>query len=35
VVGKNLLTNPAIAARKRALLDFLDHAVVRRGAASR
>lgn len=35
VVGKNLLTNPAVAARKRALLDFLNHAVVRQGARAR
>jgi TetR/AcrR family transcriptional regulator len=35
VVGRNLLTNPAVAARKRALLDFLEHAVVRQGAKAR
>jgi hypothetical protein len=35
VVGKNLLTNPAVAARKRALLDFLNHAIVRQGAKPR
>jgi AcrR family transcriptional regulator len=35
VVGRNLLTNPAVAARKRALLDFLEHAMVRQGARPR
>jgi TetR/AcrR family transcriptional regulator len=35
VVGKNLLTTSAVSARKRALLDFLQHAVVRQGAKSR
>jgi TetR/AcrR family transcriptional regulator len=35
VVGRNLLANPAVAARKRALLDFLEHAVVRQGAKAR
>jgi TetR/AcrR family transcriptional regulator len=35
VVGRNLLTNSAVAARKRALLDFLDHAVVRQGPRAR
>ncbi|MGA2509301.1 MAG: TetR/AcrR family transcriptional regulator [Candidatus Acidiferrales bacterium] len=32
VVGRNLLTTPAVAARKHALLDFLKHAVAREGA---
>jgi TetR/AcrR family transcriptional regulator len=35
VVGRNLLTPEAVAARKRALLDFLKHAVTREGARSR
>jgi TetR/AcrR family transcriptional regulator len=35
VVGRNLLSNSAVAARKRAVLEFLDHAVVRRGPRSR
>ncbi|HKV03811.1 MAG TPA: TetR/AcrR family transcriptional regulator [Candidatus Acidoferrales bacterium] len=35
MVGHNLLTPQAIAARKRALLDFLHHAVDRKGARSR
>jgi TetR/AcrR family transcriptional regulator len=35
VVGRNLLTNSAVAARKRAVLDFLDHAVVRQRPRSR
>jgi len=35
VVGRNLLTDSAVAARKRAVLDFLDHAVVRQGPRSR
>jgi TetR/AcrR family transcriptional regulator len=35
VVGRNLLTDSAVAARKRAVLDFLEHAVVRQGARAR
>jgi TetR/AcrR family transcriptional regulator len=35
VVGRNLLAPRAIALRKRALLDFLDHGVVRKGVKSR
>jgi AcrR family transcriptional regulator len=35
VVGHDLLAPQAIAARKHALLDFLHHAVVRRGVRSR
>lgn len=35
VLGHDLLAPQAIAARKRALLDFLHHAVVRRGGKSR
>jgi TetR/AcrR family transcriptional regulator len=35
VLGHDLLAPQAIAARKRALLDFLQHAVVRKGARSR
>jgi TetR/AcrR family transcriptional regulator len=35
VVGRNLLTDSAVAARKRAVLDFLDHAVVRQVPRSR
>jgi TetR/AcrR family transcriptional regulator len=35
VVGRNLLTDSAVAARKRAVLDFLDHAVVRQGTRTR
>lgn len=35
VLGHDLLAPQAIAARKRALLDFLQHAVVRKGAKSR
>jgi TetR/AcrR family transcriptional regulator len=34
VLGRDLLAPQAIAARKRALLDFLHHAVVRTGAKS-
>lgn len=32
VVGRNLLTAQAVQARKRALMDFLKHALVREGA---
>lgn len=32
VVGRNLLTAQAVRARKRALLDFLEHALIREGA---
>ena len=35
VLGHDLLAPQAVAARKRALLDFLHHAVVRKGARSR
>jgi TetR/AcrR family transcriptional regulator len=35
VVGRNLLTDSAVAARKRAVLDFLEHAIVRQGARAR
>ena len=34
VAGRNVLTPQAVAARKRAILDFLDHALVRKGARS-
>ena len=34
VVGRNLLAPEAVAARKRALLDFLSHAITRKGAKS-
>jgi TetR/AcrR family transcriptional regulator len=34
VVGHNVLAPQAVAARKRALLDFLDHGVMRREAKS-
>ena len=32
VVGRDLLAAEAVAARKRALLDFLNHAITRNGA---
>jgi TetR/AcrR family transcriptional regulator len=35
VVGRNVLTSRAVAARKRAIVDFLDHGLVRKGAAHR
>jgi TetR/AcrR family transcriptional regulator len=35
VVGRNLLAPQAVAARKRALLDFLNHGVAQRGVKSR
>jgi TetR/AcrR family transcriptional regulator len=35
VVGRDLLAPRAIALRKRALLDFLDHGVARKGVKSR
>jgi TetR/AcrR family transcriptional regulator len=35
IAGHNLLAPEAIAARKRALLDFLHHALIRKGAKSR
>lgn len=35
VVGRDLLAPEAVAMRKRALLDFLQHAMVREGAKSR
>jgi TetR/AcrR family transcriptional regulator len=35
IAGRNLLAPEAIAARKRALLDFLQHALIRKGAKSR
>jgi len=35
VVGRDLLAPEAVAARKRALLDFLGHAVAREGAKPR
>ncbi|HXW61247.1 MAG TPA: TetR/AcrR family transcriptional regulator [Candidatus Acidoferrales bacterium] len=35
VVGRDLLAPEAVAARKRALLDFLRHAVARHGANTR
>jgi TetR/AcrR family transcriptional regulator len=35
VVGHNLLAPPAVAARRRALLDFLDHGVMRRALKPR
>jgi len=34
VVGRDLLAPEAVATRKRALLDFLQHAIVREGAKS-
>ncbi|HTR45835.1 MAG TPA: TetR/AcrR family transcriptional regulator [Verrucomicrobiae bacterium] len=35
VIGQDLLAPDAVAARKRALLDFLQHAMAREGAKSR
>lgn len=35
IAGRNLLTPDALAARKRALLDFLDHGLDGKGARSR
>jgi len=35
VVGRDLLAPEAVAARKRALLDFLEHAIAREGASPR
>jgi TetR/AcrR family transcriptional regulator len=35
IAGRNLLAPEAIAARKRALLDFLHHALIGKGAKSR
>lgn len=35
VAGRNVLTPQAVAARKRAIVDFLNHALLRKGAASR
>jgi len=34
-IGHDLLAPQAVAARKRALLDFLHHAMLRKGATSR
>jgi len=34
-IGRDLLAPQAVAARKRALLDFLHHAMLRKGARSR
>jgi TetR/AcrR family transcriptional regulator len=35
MVGRDLLAPEAVAARKRAMLDFLHHALIRKGAKSR
>ena len=35
VVGRDMLAPQAVAARKRAMLDFLDHGLGRKGAVSR
>jgi TetR/AcrR family transcriptional regulator len=35
VVGRHLLAAPALVERKRALLDFIDHGLVRSGGKSR